>query len=617
MDANKNQFNLLKVTKFIRFEIFSYLSLRNISSLLFICKKLSEFVKEYFKQAHLNINENDLARFESSKYAKNLFQNVLNIDKLKIHAHNLCPRVFRFMPRRLQKLTLISCQPSLITDIDFFSNLTDRVANNLITFHLEFSTCESFFSSEQNSLLTESIGRFLDNCKKLESLKILQIENSKSYFANFFYYASFFLVKTLKKIDFKNIIIINDIGSLPRYIKKRVTELHNITLPNVLLASFNSNNVRKVTFHFDCDLQLLQTYFGINSSTIGFLSKCYQNLEKISITDKSFYESKHILEGPLRDLLISSPNIQNLTLNSYSVPFKISEFNLLCLFNQLSTLKHLSMSSCKSIGMNTIIELMKSNNRLTELILDYTEVNDYCLQIIADTLKEELTLISLRSCNKINIEGFRYFCSTVRSLKTFDVKWSSGFESEALQDLIKNCSKLQCLKLGDNIITDHDIKSIVLHLKDLTKLGLTHIDKNELVSANCFEFVDIMCDISLKQNLIFDKLVRLDLSQNSYISDKTVKDISRLFPNLEFINLSKCHRLTALALEHMCKSRLRYSLITINFSNISTFPGKFSIEQIKNYLVLFKKLVSLYLTRRLFSEELKEKCKNILILWVN
>jgi len=272
-------------------------------------------------------------------------------------------------------------------------------------------------------------------------------------------------------------------------------------------------------------------------------------------------------------------------------------------------LRYFGMSSCKNIGMNVVCEFMKNNHSIKELNLDFTEVNDYSLQILTDTLKDELESISLKNCSKITHEGLQYMCSNLTQLQSFDVKWTNTFESEALRALISNCPNIKKLKLADNEIDDADIKLVVTKLKNLIKLSLSHVDKNECVSANCYRFREIG---PVKNYMVFDNIKWLDVSHNSLMNDDSIKDLARAFPTLEFLNLANCERLTIETLEHLANSKMKRTLIHLNFCVSAVH--KYNPKRLRDIFEDFRKLMVVYLKTSNTAEELKEIMRCICVV---
>ncbi|RWA13849.1 hypothetical protein EKO27_g1239 [Xylaria grammica] len=194
-------------------------------------------------------------------------------------------------------------------------------------------------------------------------------------------------------------------------------------------------------------------------------------------------------------------------------------------------LTNASLEGCRNFQRSTLHNLIRSNNRLTNLNLaSMTAVTNSTCKIISQHCPQ-LETLNVSWCKHMDARGIKMIvlgCSELKDLRAGEIK---GFESIEVAKAIFETNNLQHLVLSGCIdLTDETLRVMVHGLQPE---------------------IDILTDRPIVPPR---KLRHLDLSRCSQLTDRGVKVLGHLVPDLEGLQLNGCKELTDAALEPIIAS---------------------------------------------------------------
>ncbi len=195
-----------------------------------------------------------------------------------------------------------------------------------------------------------------------------------------------------------------------------------------------------------------------------------------------------------------------------------------------------SLEGCRNFQRSTLHNLIRCNNKLTNLNLaSMTAVTNSSCKIISQHCPQ-LETLNVSWCKHMDAKGIKMVvlgCPKLRDLRAGEIK---GFDSIEVAKAIFETNNLQRLVLsGCADLGDDTLKTMVHGLQPE---------------------IDILTD---KPIVSPRKLRHLDLSRCSQLTDRGVKALGHLVPELEGLQLNGCTELTDAALEPIIASTPRLS----------------------------------------------------------
>lgn len=197
----------------------------------------------------------------------------------------------------------------------------------------------------------------------------------------------------------------------------RLENLSSLTLNN---CSLSSNNLRQFS-----------TASGGNSLSELKLSDC-------SILDDSGFIS----------FLDSFPDLKLLDL-SFNLTLSSRVFELAHASSGMNNLEHLSLYGCANLNDHSVRILSSKAilNNLEELILSYTSITDFSLEIISQSSRS-LKLLCLDSCRQISNSGI-FSIRTLHHLEKFSCSHCPNIDIDGVLSLVSSSRHLSCLDISD------------------------------------------------------------------------------------------------------------------------------------------------------------------------
>ncbi|KAI1186844.1 F-box domain-containing protein [Nemania serpens] len=193
-----------------------------------------------------------------------------------------------------------------------------------------------------------------------------------------------------------------------------------------------------------------------------------------------------------------------------------------------------SLEGCRNFQRSTLHELIRSNNKLMNLNLtSMTAVTNSTCKIISQHCPW-LETLNVSWCKHMDARGIKMVvlgCPNLRDLRASEIK---GFESIEVAKAIYETNNLQRLVLSGCVdLTDDALKTMIHGLRPE---------------------IDILTGRPIVPPR---KLRHLDLSRCSQLTDRGVKALGHLTPDLEGLQLNRLKELTDAALEPIIASTPR------------------------------------------------------------
>ncbi|KAJ8105920.1 hypothetical protein ONZ43_g7237 [Nemania bipapillata] len=193
-----------------------------------------------------------------------------------------------------------------------------------------------------------------------------------------------------------------------------------------------------------------------------------------------------------------------------------------------------SLEGCRNFQHSTLHDLIRSNNRLTNL--DLTSV----------------TAVTNSTCKVISQNCPR--------LETLNVSWCKHLDAKGIKMVVMGCPKLKDLRASEIKGFDSiEVARAFFETNNLERLVLSGcIDLTDDALKTMMHGLNPDVDVLTERPIVPPRKLRhLDLSRCSQLTDRGVKALGYLTPELEGLQLNRCIELTDVALQPIIASTPR------------------------------------------------------------
>ncbi|KAH8175823.1 f-box-like domain-containing protein [Sarocladium implicatum] len=274
-----------------------------------------------------------------------------------------------------------------------------------------------------------------------------------------------------------------------------------------------------------------------------------KELIQISRVSKSFY--KYAFDGQLwtsfdasefyqdipaeslaRIIVAAGPFIKNLNLRGCVQVEHYKRTEVIA--KACKNLMNATLEGCRNFQKNTLHSLLRSNEKLVHLNLTgLPAVTNTSCKIIAE------------SCPQ---------------LETFNVSWCNKVEAKGIQTVVEACHKLRDLRAGEvRGFDDIGTAEAIFKQNKLERLVLSGCaeltdEALETMMHGVDPEIDVLTDLPIVPPR---KLRHLDLSRCDSLTNRGVRSIGHMVPDLEGLQLSRCTSVTDAGLEPILASTPR------------------------------------------------------------
>ncbi|RZK04550.1 MAG: hypothetical protein EOO43_22315 [Flavobacterium sp.] len=350
--------------------IFSFLRVRDLTPLLFLNKRINNFILNYFQENRsIKIQKYDIQRLSRDSTIKSFFNAFPNLQILKINAYNFTADSLKYLPRTLTYLNLLNCEEYLLLKSEFYHNIQHRLSKSLKELHIEYNKYISDrLPHTENEEIEFIIPQFASEMSRLESLTVWALSPEEHRYHihslnNLFFYAFYQNSQSLRNINFNSLVV----SHTTRLAKTQISNIKIKTVEGKLYGD-----------------QLDQQIFGINDETLSFLTQYFPKIDYLSICDFTMSFRKNLSDTALLSFVTKNPDLKTLYLNSYSYKFHLNEMTILQTLSSLQNLNSFGLASCKNFQLGNAISVTPNLFSIRDLNLDFTDIDDYAIHLARD-----------------------------------------------------------------------------------------------------------------------------------------------------------------------------------------------------------------------------------------
>ncbi|KAI0476737.1 F-box domain-containing protein [Xylaria cf. heliscus] len=209
-----------------------------------------------------------------------------------------------------------------------------------------------------------------------------------------------------------------------------------------------------------------------------------------------------------------------------------------------------SLEGCRNFQRSTLHDLIRSNNRLVNLNLT------------------SMTAVTNSTCKIISQHCLQ--------LETLNVSWCKYMDAKGIKMIVLGCPKLKDLRASEiRGFNNFEVAKAIFKTNNLQRLVLSGCaDLTDDVFKTMIHGLQPEIDILTDTPIVPPRKLRhLDLSRCSQLTDRGIKVLDRLVPDLEGLQLNSCTELTDTALEPVIASTPR--LTHLELEDLSELTNDF------------------------------------------
>ncbi len=495
---NCGSLNNLKVINFSSVDLISE-NIQYLANIISNNKNLQKFI----------FTNNSKSTSESLSYLAKSFENNKTIEKLLLHQINLDDDSTELISRSLfnniniseiylgenkiglkgaKALSEIILTKASMRKISLERNKIDHQAAYYIGKALEEATGLQYLNLNSNSISDEGCEYLAKGISKNETLIELNISNNKISNKGIMY-----ISKELKnKVNFLKLnVSSNNITEIEEDFYKLFSWCENIRIGDNELSEQGIIQL----FHGSEDNKLFKKIRFKTNLKDDFKFKCKNaNLKVFDLAHNEINIS-------LIKNILNLPNLTQLILQSNSI--NDEQINNICKYinDSSAPLKRLLLQSNKfgQIGAQKISEMLKKNKTITELNLASNKIKDIGMNSLCETLTYDNNTLKILM---VNFTELNDYCS------------------DAIDLMLRNNKSLTSLSLMGNFFTNYGLDKILSSLRINNTLLSLCIGDNK-INDNAFN--------NLGKYLSFNNhLINLEI-KTSNMSDKTIENFSKQF----------------------------------------------------------------------------------------
>ncbi|XP_068132322.1 F-box and leucine-rich repeat protein 13 isoform X2 [Hyperolius riggenbachi] len=204
---------------------------------------------------------------------------------------------------------------------------------------------------------------------------------------------------------------------------------------------------------------------------------------------------------------------------------------------ECKNLQDLNVSECQSLNDEALRVICEGCPALLYLNLSHTNITNATLRVMSRYLLN-LQYLSLAYSRKFTDKGLQYLGSGKGCHKIIylDLSGCTQISVDGFKHIAAGCSSVQHLKINDMFtLTDNCIITLLEKCQNITSVSL-------LGSPH-------LTDSAFKVLAHGKKLVKIRIEGNNWITDASIKAISRSCPSLNHIYLADCQKITDISLK--------------------------------------------------------------------
>ena len=315
---------------------------------------------------------------------------------------------------------------------------------------------------------------------------------------------------------------------------------------------YTSFGIGQIAFHRLRKLDLSRC-LNVNSISIKNLENC-RDLEILSLQS-----CDEIDEGSLIQLIKKCQKLTEINLSD--CVSGVSDRVISALGQRCRNLQKVSVYNCSKITDESLISLSRCTQMVELNASSCERITDHGLRQFASGCKL-LKVLFLEECN-ITDEGIKHVARGCPDLERVSLAYCKGVSNVSLEILSQSCVNLSSLDISylKNITIDPHTNEIFLRWKRLKQLHLRGMSQfvdqgveHPTLKTMSLSWCKNLTDQALTQiTKGCASLTNLDLAYCAAISTNGIHTLTQHAPNLRYLNIRGCEKISKLMLKYMSK----------------------------------------------------------------
>lgn len=357
----------------------------------------------------------------------------------------------------------------------------------------------------------------------------------------------------LKSIDLSSFR--GDPSSVLRQIAKCSLPLERLDLSN--RESLRFGGLREMGSAFGNLRVLVLSNIGLlEDANLVTIAECFPKLEELDISYPGQSDSARVTDEGISDL---SQRLQRLSRINLSGNPSLSDQSLVVLSVNCRSLKEIKLGECDSITGKGIASLIENRPHLVLLALNYMRKEAILCPKLVDSFGHAKGFVSLDFAGSFIWDKLLKSVAEANiPLKRLILSCALGFSFDGIQMIMLRRRDIKVLELeAVHFLTDHDMSVICKQLRSLTHINISQCWK--LTMTTLFSLMtqcpflkaikmgktNLSEDDANETDIVLNSQVRhLCIPYNGKLTDECLKKIGRMCPNLQYLDVSDCFKIT-------------------------------------------------------------------------
>lgn len=367
----------------------------------------------------------------------------------------------------------------------------------------------------------------------------------------------------LKSIDLSSFR--GDPSSFLRQIAECSSPLERLDLSNQ--ESLRFGGLREMGSKFgDLKVLVLSNIRLLEDADLVTIAECFPKLEELDISYPGQSDLARVTDDGISALSRKLPRLSRINLSGNPC---LSDQSLVVLSMNCRSLKEIKLGDCDSITGRGIASLIVNRPHLVRLALNYMREEAIFREKLVDSFGHAKGFVSLDFAGSFIWDKLlKSVAEADIPLKRLVLSCALGFSFDGIQMIMLRRQDIEVLDLeAVHFLTDHDMSVICKHLRSLTHINISHCSKLSMTTlyslmTQCpFLKAIKMGKANLKEDdpngtdIVVKSQVRsLRIPSNGKLTDECLKKIGRMCPNLQYLDVSDCLKITGDSISGVLKS---------------------------------------------------------------
>ncbi|PHJ20767.1 leucine rich repeat-containing protein [Cystoisospora suis] len=173
----------------------------------------------------------------------------------------------------------------------------------------------------------------------------------------------------------------------------------------------------------------------------------------------------------------------------------LSEVGHAALAEHCPNLTSLNLGNCSAVNDLSLASILQNCRSLRTLVLNEARITDHGLEMIGESLGENLLELALHRSEEITNEGVSFLAKSCRNLSLLSLSSCSQVTDAGVCKVAEFCPKLLKLRLDRTRVTDLSIRQVA---KSLRRLRYLHLQRCSRVSGEILQYFSVHTHPCLK-----------------------------------------------------------------------------------------------------------------------